>query len=88
MHLDALRSRRRQTGGFATPAQLSYLRTVSRQSPRVSEFGTPEEAAAYEKWLAEKVAASLADGRPGAAHDEAMARGRKIIERSRRRKAC
>jgi hypothetical protein len=59
------------------------------RSPIVSEFETPEQAAAYEKWLTEKVAASLADDRPPVAHDEVMARARAIIEAKRgARKAC
>lgn len=62
---------------------------MNARSPIVSEFDTPEQAAAYEKWLNEKVAASLADGRPPMAHDEAMARARTIIKSKRgARKAC
>jgi hypothetical protein len=48
-------------------------------SPIVSEFESLEQAEAYEAWLRGKVAASLADGKPTIAHDEAMARVRKII---------
>jgi hypothetical protein len=48
-------------------------------SPIVSEFDSLEQAEAYEAWLREKVAASLADGKPTIAHDEAMAQVRKII---------
>jgi hypothetical protein len=48
-------------------------------SPIVSEFETLEQAEAYEAWLRAKVAASLADGKPAIAHDEAMAQVRKII---------
>ena len=62
---------------------------MNARSPIVSEFETPEQAAAYAKWLADKVAASLADGRPAVAHDEAMARARAIIEnKSGAGKAC
>ena len=66
---------------------------MNDHSPIVSEFETPEQAAAYERWLAEKVAASLADDRPPVSHDETMARARAIIETHRgsaakRGKAC
>jgi hypothetical protein len=56
---------------------------MNAQSPIVSEFETPEKAAAYEKWLKEKVAASLADPRPPVAHDEAMRRVRAVIEKAK-----
>lgn len=49
---------------------------MKAQSPIVSEFETPEQAAAYERWLRERVAASLADKRPVVPHDEAVARAR------------
>jgi hypothetical protein len=52
-------------------------------SPIVSEFETLEQAEAYEAWLRAKVTASLADGQPTVAHDEAMAQVRKIIEDKR-----
>ncbi len=55
------------------------------QSPIVSEFATAEEQAAYERWLAEKVAKSLADRRPSVSHDEAMSQAKAIIERNKRR---
>ncbi|HEY0413293.1 MAG TPA: hypothetical protein VGD66_09130 [Allosphingosinicella sp.] len=58
----------------------SYGRAMNEQSPIVSEFASPEEAAAYEQWLREKVAASLADERPSIPHDEVMAEMRVIIE--------
>jgi hypothetical protein len=57
---------------------------MNEQSPIVSEFATPEEAAAYEEWLRVKVAASLADERPNIPHDEVMAEMREIIERKGR----
>lgn len=56
---------------------------MNARSPIVSEFETPEQAADYEKWLTDKVAASLADDRAPVAHDEAMARARAIIEARR-----
>lgn len=52
-------------------------------SPIVSEFESVEQAEAYEAWLHAKVAASLADGKPTIAHDEAMVQIRKIIEDKR-----
>ena len=56
---------------------------MNDQSPIVSEFDTPEQAAAYEKWLKDKVAASLADPRPPLPHDEVMAEIRDIVEAKR-----
>jgi hypothetical protein len=61
---------------------------MNKLSPIISEFETPEQAAAYEKWLNEKVAASLADGRPAVPHDEVIGRARKIIKAAAQRKAC
>jgi hypothetical protein len=66
---------------------MAYGVAMNARSPIVSEFDTPEQAAAYEKWLNEKVAASLADGRPTVAHDEAIGRARKIVKAARRRQA-
>jgi hypothetical protein len=57
---------------------------MNDQSPILSEFASPEEAAAYEEWLRAKVAASLADERPNIPHDEVMAEMREIIERKGR----
>ena len=58
---------------------------MNAQSPIVSEFATTEEQAAYEKWLKEKVAASLADGQPPVAHDEVMREIQAIIDRAKQR---
>jgi hypothetical protein len=66
-------------------AGIDYVAGVNKQSPIVSEFDTPEEAAAYDKWLREKVAASLADPRPPVPHDEVMARTQAIIEEAKGR---
>lgn len=55
------------------------------QSPIVSEFETEEQALAYERWLAAKVEASLADPRPSVPHDEAMARIRAITDKKAKR---
>jgi hypothetical protein len=60
---------------------------MNEESPIVSEFEAPEQAAAYESWLARKVAASLADTRPPVSHDEAMARARAIIKKQKAAKA-
>jgi prophage antirepressor-like protein len=60
---------------------------MNKQSPIVSEFATPEEAAAYERWLSEKVAASLAEPGPGVPHDEVMASARAIIDEAKARQA-
>jgi hypothetical protein len=67
---------------------LAYIRTMTaRYDPIVSEFDSPEQEAAYDKWFREKVAASLADQRPPIPHDEVMAGAKRILER-RRKKAC
>ena len=58
---------------------------MNDQASIVSEFDSPEQAAAYEKWLREKVAASLADGRPPLSQDETMAEARAILEAKRQR---
>ncbi|MFP4263027.1 MAG: stability determinant [Halomonas sp.] len=55
-------------------------------SPIVSEFETEEQAASYEAWLKDKVAASLADPRPPIPHDEVMAEMDAIIDDAERRK--
>jgi hypothetical protein len=68
-------------------AALLYPIFMNALSPIVSEFETREQAEAYAAWLCAKVAASLADGRPPIAHDEAMAQVRKIIE-DKRAAAC
>lgn len=54
--------------------------------PIVSEFSTEEDAADYDRWLREKVRASLEDGRPSVPHDEAMARVNATLEAARRRR--
>jgi hypothetical protein len=43
----------------------------------------PTDEAEYDAWFRAKVAASLADERPGVPHAEAMAMVRQIIERAR-----
>jgi len=54
-------------------------------SPIVSEFETEEQAAAYDAWLREQVAESLADPRPTIPHDEVMAEMEAIIQEAERR---
>jgi hypothetical protein len=56
---------------------------MNAQSPIVSEFDTTEKAEAYEAWLRQKVAASLADESPVIPHDEAMSAVRQVIEKRR-----
>ena len=56
---------------------------MTKLSPIVSEFETEEDAAAYDRWFRARVAASLADPRPGVPHDEAMARIRRNLEKLR-----
>lgn len=73
---------------FASQTSLRYLVGMNVQSPIVSEFETEEKAAAYRRWLEGKVAASLADPRPGIPHDEVMAEIRAIIAEAKPRKAC
>jgi len=42
--------------------------------PLVFDFETPEQDADYTAWLRAKVAASIADPRPGIPHEEVMRR--------------
>lgn len=58
---------------------------MNEQSPIDSEFASQEEAAAYDRWFREKVAASLADPRPGIPHDEVMASVQAIIDEAKAR---
>jgi hypothetical protein len=53
---------------------------VTKLSPIVSEFDSEEDAEAYDRWFRAKVAASLRDGLPVVAHDDAMAQVRAIID--------
>lgn len=61
-------------------------KAMTAHSTIVSEFASLEEAAAYEKWLKAKVAASLADERPSVTHDVVTAEMKAIIEEARQRK--
>ncbi len=58
---------------------------MSRYSPLISEFGSAEEEAAYDTWFRAKVETALADPRPPVAHDEAMARIGKTLEKAKAR---
>jgi hypothetical protein len=66
---------------------IGYDARMNEQARIESEFDTPEEAAAYDKWLREKVAASLADPRPAIPHDEVMAHAQAIIDEAKARQA-
>jgi hypothetical protein len=57
----------------------------AKLDPIVSEFDTEDQAACYEHWFRNEVAASLADPRPDVPHDEAMARIRATIEDAKRK---
>ena len=57
----------------------AYLIGVNELSPIVSEFDSEEAAEEYDRWFRAKVAASLNDGLPVVAHDDAMAQVRGII---------
>ncbi|HEY2642375.1 MAG TPA: hypothetical protein VGI56_01360 [Galbitalea sp.] len=56
-------------------------------SPIESEFGTVEEAEAYDRWFRAKVEASLADTRPTIPHDQVMAEMEGIIRAAEQRRA-
>ena len=58
---------------------------MNKLSPIVSEFETVEEAEAYDAWLRDKVAKSLADPRPSIPHDQVMAEIREIIAKHAKR---
>ncbi len=58
---------------------------MGKLSPIESEFGSTEEAEAYEQWFRANVEASLADPRPLASHAEVMAELDDIIDRAERR---
>jgi hypothetical protein len=56
------------------------VRGMNEDAPALPEFGSSEQAAAYDKWFREKVARSLADPRPSIPHGEVMAEMRTIID--------
>ena len=51
---------------------------------RISEFDTPQQAAAYERWLQDKVERSLAADRPTIPYEEPMAEARAILAKKRK----
>jgi hypothetical protein len=53
-------------------------------SPLESEFGSTEEAEAYDRWFRAKVEAALASTGEKIPHDDAMAKVRALIESKRR----
>lgn len=70
--------RRRQSGyTCAMPTALS---------PIESEFATPEEAEAYERWFRVKVQESLDDPRPSVPHDQVMAEMRDLLAKKKAEK--
>jgi len=69
--------------------EFAYIAGMNEESPILSDFETPEQAAAYDKWFREKVKASLADPRPSIPHEEVMAEMREIIEgKGKRAQGC
>jgi hypothetical protein len=54
--------------------------------PDDSEFATPEEAEAYDRWFRARVEKSLADPRPGIPHDQVMAEMDAIIAEAEQRR--
>jgi hypothetical protein len=67
-------------------ASLAAMSTVL--SPIVSEFGTTEEAEAYDRWFRAKVQESLDDDGPLIPHDQVMAEMQELIDRKRREHAA
>ncbi|CDG85807.1 type II toxin-antitoxin system RelB family antitoxin [Janthinobacterium agaricidamnosum] len=53
-------------------------------SPIESEFATPEEAQAYDRWFRAQVQEAMDDPLPGMAHDQVMAEMRAIITAKRK----
>ena len=53
---------------------------MGKLSPIESEFDSTEAADAYERWFRAKVAASLAEPRPGVPHDAVMAEMDELLD--------
>jgi len=53
-------------------------------SPIESEFATPEDAAAYDRWFRAQVQEAIDDPRPSIPHDQVMAEMRAIIAAKRK----
>jgi hypothetical protein len=64
---------------------MPYLLGMNAHAPAEPDFGSPEEAAAYDRWLREKVARSLADPRPSVPNEVALEQAREILAAARRR---
>lgn len=60
----------------------------AKLDPIVSEFETEDQAARYDRWFRDEVAASLADARPDVPHDEAMARIRATIDSAKKKRSA
>jgi hypothetical protein len=60
---------------------------MAKLSPIESEFGSTEEAEAYDVWFRAKVQRALDSKEPGIPHDEVMAEMRALIESHRRNAA-
>lgn len=78
---------RRPSRNVAIFAFVGYSLEMSQHVPHdVSDFASPEEAAAYDRWFRARVEASLADPRPGIPHDQVMADMDAIIAEAERRR--
>ncbi|WP_443025504.1 type II toxin-antitoxin system RelB family antitoxin [Sphingomonas sp. PB4P5] len=57
-----------------------FNKGAPKLSPIVSEFGSTEEAEAYDVWFRAKVQAAINCDEPDIPHDEAMAEMRALID--------
>ena len=60
---------------------------MPKLSPIESEFGSTEEAEAYDIWFRAKVQRALDSKEPGIPHDEVMAEMRALIDSYRQKNA-
>jgi hypothetical protein len=60
---------------------------MAKLSPIESEFGSTEEAEAYDVWFRAKVQRALDSTEPGIPHDEVMAEMRALIDSHRQKNA-
>lgn len=78
---------RRYSRTVAAIAFIGYSLRMSEHVPNdASDFATPEEAEAYDRWFRARIEASLADPRPGIPHDQVMAEMDAIIAEAERRR--
>jgi hypothetical protein len=78
---------RRQLRIVATVAFIGYSLKMSQHVPHDdSDFASPEEAEAYDRWFRARIEASLADPRPGIPHDQVMAEMDAIIAEAEQRR--